>query len=300
MFPVKRSGFTLIELLVVIAIIGVLIALLLPAVQKAREAANAAKCRNHLKQITLAFHSHNDGLGYLPGGGRAPNYPPTYVNGVPSVGAKQDTGWGFSILSYIEGGNVWKAGAYVAVSTPNPIFFCPARRAPMTAIQGKYPPGTLNKIPGSPSPFTTAMCDYAASNSEGTGVVRMLSPHRLAEITDGLSNTLLVAEKHLNLANMGTWQADDNEGYTAGWDHDTIRHTDGALDPQWLPVPDYVDTGPNTQNNLVGVFGASHIGIFHAAFVDGSVHRIRYGIDPFAFMYLGNIADGKAIDASAY
>ena len=111
----RRPAFTLIELLVVIAIVGVLIGLLLPAVQRAREAANATKCRNHLKQLALAFHSHHDGLGYFPGGGKGPNYPPNYVNGAPAVGVKQEAGWGFSILPYIESGNVWKACAYPAV-----------------------------------------------------------------------------------------------------------------------------------------------------------------------------------------
>jgi prepilin-type N-terminal cleavage/methylation domain-containing protein len=291
----QRRGFTLIELLVVIAIIGILIALLLPAVQKVRETANATKCRNNLKQIALAFHNHHQTLGYFPGGGEGPNSPPTYLDGVPAVGSKQKAGWGYAILPYLEGDNVWKAGAYISVSTPNPIFFCPSRRAPMVASYGQYPPGTKGKIPGAPDPFTTAMCDYAASNSEGTGVVRYLYPHRFSEITDGTSTTLLVAEKHLNLAKLGEWQPDDNEGYTAGWDHDTIRHTDGAIFPEWKPVPDYVDTGPGTENTLVGVFGSSHPGIFHAIFVDGSVQRLKYSIDPHAFMYLGNIGDGQAI-----
>jgi prepilin-type N-terminal cleavage/methylation domain-containing protein len=290
-----RGAFTLVELLVVIAIIGILVALLLPAVQKTREAANAAKCRTHLKQLALAFHSHHDTLGYFPGGGQGPVSPPTYVNGIPAVGAQQKAGWGFAVLPYIEAGNVQKAGAYVAVSTPHPLFFCPSRRPPQTASGFKWPPGTKGQIPGAPDPFTTALCDYAASNSEGTGVVRYLYPHRLAEITDGASGTLLLGDKHLYLLELGQWQPDDNEGYTAGWDHDTIRHTDGAKDPKWTPTPDYAGGESGTDGNLVGVFGSSHPGVFHMAFVDGSVHRLSYAIDPYAFMYMGNIADGQAI-----
>src|SRR5258708_4876857 len=121
-----RAGFTLIELLVVIAIIAILIGLLMPAVQKVREAAARTQCANNLKQLGLAFHNHHDTFKFFPSGGWDSSAPPTYVNGVAAVGARQGAGWGFQVLPFIEGDNVYKAGAVVAVATPNKTFFCPS------------------------------------------------------------------------------------------------------------------------------------------------------------------------------
>jgi prepilin-type N-terminal cleavage/methylation domain-containing protein/prepilin-type processing-associated H-X9-DG protein len=277
-----RQAFTAVELIVVIAIIGVLIALLLPAVLKAREAANRAVCRNHLKQIGTAFHTHHDAYKFFPTGGWEWWTPPNYMpSGQPYVGTDQYAGWGFQILPFLEGDNAYQAGALAAITTPNSVFFCPTRRAPMVLPHpDEYTP-SLND-----GTIYAALCDYAASNLEGTGVVRQYYPNRFADIVDGTSNTLLVGEKRLDLQRIGIGAPDDNEGYTCGWDHDVIRRTD--IPPGQDPPTSDTWTGDDR-------FGSSHQGQCHFVFADGSVRAISYAIDPLIFSYMGNMSDGQVI-----
>ncbi len=273
-------AFTLVELLVVISIIGVLIALLLPAVQASREAARRTQCVNNLKQIGLAFENHHGSHGFFPSGGWEWNDPPTYNHGRPVIGAEQRAGWGFQILPYIEAQNVWQSGPVTAVGTALPLFFCPSRRGPQTVIrEDKYQP------PISGGQIAHALCDYAAANREATGVVRHFEPTKISQVTDGTTHTLLAADKRLNLAFLGEPQDDDNEGYSVGWNEDTIRRTSRS------PAPDHMGEGDGEK-----IFGSSHTGIINAVFVDGSVRPIAFRIDRDIFALLGDIADGKTAD----
>src|SRR5688500_123866 len=136
-----RAAFTLVELLVVIAIIGVLVALLLPAVQAAREAARRTQCINNLKQIGLAAHNSHDAYKVFPSGGWGWHWVGDSDLG---VGEKQPGGWTYNLLPYLEQTNVHalgkdnspgtitaaqKAGAFKATQTPIAEYLCPSRRS---------------------------------------------------------------------------------------------------------------------------------------------------------------------------
>jgi prepilin-type N-terminal cleavage/methylation domain-containing protein len=148
--PPRRIGFTLVELLVVIAIIGVLVALLLPAVQAAREAARRVQCKNHVKQIMLSMMNHESAKKCFPTGGCVPwpileNYL-TGDGGSPFGPDKQGLGWPYQLLPYLEG------NAIVGIKTISQLedatasyFYCPSKRPPTRSVDvsergtGKYP-----------------------------------------------------------------------------------------------------------------------------------------------------------------
>ncbi len=165
-----RRGFTLVELLVVIAIIGILVALLLPAVQAAREAARRSQCTNQLKQLALAAHLHEDTVGYLPAGGWGHIW-----TGDPNMGLgeKQPGGWAYSLLNFLEEGAVQAIGDGLTdaakseallrqKTTPIPMFYCPSRRAPQLGF------GPENSVNSDPVPGgLVAKTDYAGNGGCG-------------------------------------------------------------------------------------------------------------------------------------
>lgn len=267
-------GFTLVELLVVIAIIGVLVALLLPAVQAARESARRTQCSNHLKQFGIAFQNHHDTHLIFPDAGTDWTLPRTKVNGIIQVAPKQAWGWAYQICPYIEQRSLWEHPDDVEVAkTPVKLLFCPSRRPP-TVINGSQ-----NGIPNGPR----GQIDYACSGGTdgnfpsplgGTNgaVIRggTSDPIRIAKITDGLSNTIIVGERRCNMARRNDpTMADENNGWIDGYDWDTVR---------WgyeMFAPDYRSTSINSSRE----FGSQHPAGCQFVFADGSVRMLSYSME---------------------
>lgn len=289
------SGFTLVELLVVIAIIGILVALLLPAVQAAREAARRMQCTNHLKQQALAVHNHHDTYKSFPTGGEHWRFAPDYNSaGSPEIAKRQRAGWGFQILPFIEQNQIWQGvGTTIAdkqraaIGAKISVYFCPSRRQPVAFNN--------NAWYGPSGNYDHAQTDYAGASlyapsgyPEGVGAIVRTNSARnreigFAGIVDGTSNVLLLGEKRLNVTGKGWFQGDDNEGYTSGWDHDVIRDTNRR------PLPD-----PKSGYGELR-FGASHPGAFNVALCDGSVRNIPYTIDLTVWRNFGHRIDGAPI-----
>ncbi len=280
-----RRGFTLVELLVVIAIIGTLVGLLLPAVNAARESARRTQCLNHLRQMGLAFHVHLSAHQSFPSGGHNWYDPPTYVNGRPLFGADQKAGWGFQILPYLEGQTIVDQGPVAVIAYGDPVFFCPSRRSPQAIVtRDNFRPQLTGTT------VTRALCDYAASNREETGIMQRYEPLRASKVKDGFSNTLLAGDKRLNIANLGRPQRDDNEGFAVGWNADTLRRTDRG------PKPDYRGNDDDFGDKR---FGSSHAGSFNALIADSSCRSISYDIDEDVFNRLGMRNDGQVVELGA-
>jgi prepilin-type N-terminal cleavage/methylation domain-containing protein/prepilin-type processing-associated H-X9-DG protein len=299
----RRDGFTLIELLVVIAIIGVLIALLLPAVQKVREAANRASCQNNLHQMALALHGYHDSRGSLPSGYRCE------VTDDPDNTAP---GWGWAalLLPYIEGDNLGRQINYTlpvehadnraARTTALKLYVCPSDRAT----------GLFTILDKDGMPLAEAATNsYAACHGVGpdldeelddaNGLFFRNSHVRLADITDGTSSTIAVGERAC-LLTQTPWAGAVSRGttrITPDAPTANLSVVEEAATQVLAHIAVHTINDPNADPED---FFTPHPGVAMFAFADGSVRPVRTGIALSVLKALATRDGGEVIDPNSF
>lgn len=327
-----KKGFTLVELLVVIAIIGMLVGLLLPAVQQAREAARLMQCNNHLKQMGLAAQNHEATAKTYPSGG----WHWRVVGDADwGFGAKQPGGWAYSLLPFMEQNalyqsgangdktntpnNTKKEGARICVETPLSFFYCPSRRAPKTYpfSNGTNHSSLYNCTPA-PTLNQCGKIDYAGNfGSRKTDTnAASFNPSTYAnaaayECSDSPENGVIYRCSKVTIAQVKDGTTNTyliGEKYLLPTDYENGKNDSDNEGAFFGAVNDNLRSTCVTSSSRdqcpaqdrVGyntpkhAFGSTHAGAFGMAMCDGSAQRISYSIEPETHRHLGQRNDGEA------
>jgi prepilin-type N-terminal cleavage/methylation domain-containing protein/prepilin-type processing-associated H-X9-DG protein len=295
----SRPGLTLVELLVTIGIIGLLVALLLPAVQSAREAARRTLCFSNLKQVGLALHLHQQAFGCLPGAGKAgadiPVTPPSGETRIYNPYLRSDQTWIWHVLPFLEALAVHALPEQLAAAYPNsndlitwrtpiPHLYCATRRP-----VGLYPgwPGANAKTDYAGCAGTYGTLAWSQDPAQFGRFNGLLVRTGVARITldggvpDGASNTFLVGEKWVNMTGGGIQDSFN--------DHPAVASTFGRYGVERVcasnikPYPDTQTSWP--PGEFPGrAFGSSHPGGVPFTMADGSVRTVGFDVAPSVYV----------------